>query len=77
MAKFQNNIENSQQNLKIFKNNCVKLQSNLIQQYLNNVILLKFENFENFIAKLQTIIENFIAKIQKIIENFKQKFNKY
>ena len=43
--------------LEIFVNNLLKL----IQPYLNNIIILKFKNFENN-------FENFIAKIPKILK---------
>ena len=43
--------------LEIFVNNLLKL----VQPYLNNIIILKFKNFENN-------FENFIAKIPKILK---------
>ena len=65
LQKFEN-IENSfrkfEQNLK----NCVKYQTHLIQQYLNDIILIKLKKLRKF--------WNFYCKNSKNIENLWQKF---
>ena len=37
--------------------NCVKYQKHLIQHDLNEIILLKLENFANFIVKIRKILK--------------------
>ena len=56
-----------------FVNNLLKL----IQQYLINIIILKFKNFENFIAKIQKILKIHSKNLKillKIVLNLIQQY---
>ena len=63
LSKFLLNVIASNRNSCDLTGNFVYNLLKLIQQYLNNIILLKFKNTEKY-------FENFIAKFQKNIENF-------
>ena len=72
MQKFKKNIEKSLQIFGKSLYNCVKFQENLIQQYLNKIILLKLQKFEKI---LKILLQKFEKILKIYCENLEKIFN--
>ena len=66
LQNFEKHIENSFRKFEQKFKNCVKYQTHLIQQYLNEIILIKLKKLRKF--------WKFYFKNSKNIENLWQKF---
>ena len=73
LQKFEKHIENSFRKFKKKFKNCVKYQTHLIQQYLNEIILIKLKKLRKFYCKNSKNIENLWQKLE-IISKLLSKF---
>ena len=71
MQKFEKHVKNSFRKFEKQFKNCVKYQTHLIQQYLNEIILIKLKKSKKILKILLQKFKKYWKFMAKIWNNFK------